>query len=139
MSTTKNAHMAWADKKTRDETSPIYGWQVSQVLTALAKRRRLPRKCDPLRKHYRSRVDTHGEYVGHGALSATALRDFGDVDGPLPVPCFKTASWTMFCKPSRKYNRKPSRYTRSRDYVGHDQDKSRAAYSQSTFTITLSD
>eukprot|EP00971_Amphidinium_carterae_P218352 4333983-Amphidinium_carterae.1 len=28
--------MAWADKKTRDETSPIFGWPVAQVLQALS-------------------------------------------------------------------------------------------------------
>eukprot|EP00971_Amphidinium_carterae_P173165 3433287-Amphidinium_carterae.2 len=36
MSTTKNEHMAWADKKTADQTSPIFGWPVSQVLAALS-------------------------------------------------------------------------------------------------------
>eukprot|EP00971_Amphidinium_carterae_P289757 5753821-Amphidinium_carterae.1 len=28
--------MAWADKKIRDETSPIFGWPVAQVLQTLA-------------------------------------------------------------------------------------------------------
>eukprot|EP00971_Amphidinium_carterae_P091159 1804377-Amphidinium_carterae.1 len=34
--TAQNQHMCWADKKVRDETCPIYGWPVQQVLAALS-------------------------------------------------------------------------------------------------------
>eukprot|EP00971_Amphidinium_carterae_P135862 2691856-Amphidinium_carterae.1 len=34
--TAQNQHMIWADKQTRNEASPIYGWPASQVLTAVS-------------------------------------------------------------------------------------------------------